>query len=138
MGSFDLRQFNDPQALAATAAKSWVELVCEKDTGKPVSVALSGGRVAGLFLSQVCREVSDRGLSLKRLHFFWSDERCVPPTDSESNVRLANESMLIPLKIPTKQVHRIRGELPPAEACEQAELEVREIVPFSRGRPAGI
>ena len=52
------------------------------------------------------------------IHFFWGDERCVPPTDSESNFLLASKALLEPCRIPAEQIHRIHGELAPLDAAE--------------------
>ena len=69
----------------------------------------------------------DRGFSPANVHFFWADERCVPPNDAESNFRVARELLLIPLKIPDDHIHRIRGEESPAFAVAEAEAEICRI-----------
>jgi 6-phosphogluconolactonase len=56
---------------------------------------------------------------------WWGDERCVPPEDERSNYRLARESLLDRLSSPPR-VHRIRGELEPAEAAAEYERELGE------------
>ena len=55
-------------------------------------------------------------------HFYWSDERCVPPSHPASNYRLAQTFLLDPLEVPPGQVHRIRAELVPSETAA-AEYE---------------
>ena len=52
---------------------------------------------------------------------WWGDERCVPPEDERSNYRLAKENLLDQLQQQPREIHRIRGELPPADAA--AELD---------------
>jgi 6-phosphogluconolactonase len=54
---------------------------------------------------------------------WWGDERCVPPDDERSNYRLARETLLDRLAH-APSVHRIRGELEPAEAAEEYEREL--------------
>ena len=68
-----------------------------------------------------------------RLHLFWVDERCVPPTDEESNYRMTNEAMLSKVPLPAAQIHRMKGELDPAIAASQYEAVLRE--EFGRERP---
>jgi 6-phosphogluconolactonase len=51
------------------------------------------------------------------VHIFWVDERCVPPTDSASNYKFVDESLIQPAGIPATQVHRVEGEMAPAEAA---------------------
>lgn len=73
---------------------------------------------------------------LSRVHFFWADERCVPPEHAESNYRVAREVLFDPLGIPSLQVHRIQGEKPPEAAATQAESEICRIAPLNRrGQP---
>jgi 6-phosphogluconolactonase len=50
-----------------------------------------------------------------KIQFFFGDERHVPPDNSESNFRMANEAMLGKAPVDPKQVHRIKGEKPNAE-----------------------
>jgi len=51
---------------------------------------------------------------------WWGDERCVPPDDDRSNFRLAKWSLLDRLEH-EPHVHRIRGELQPADAAGEYE-----------------
>ncbi|GAB4421121.1 MAG: 6-phosphogluconolactonase [Anaerolineae bacterium] len=60
-----------------------------------------------------------------RAHIFWGDERCVPPDHPESNYRLARETLLDRVPVPAEQIHRIPGELPPAEAARAYERTLR-------------
>lgn len=61
-----------------------------------------------------------------RVHFFWVDERCVPPTDDQSNFKLANETLLAPVEIPAHNVHRIHGEMVPEEAAIRYIHEIQQ------------
>jgi 6-phosphogluconolactonase len=60
-----------------------------------------------------------------KLQLFWVDERCVPPTDAESNYRMTNEAMLAHVSLPAAQVHRMEGELDPEEAASRYEAVIR-------------
>jgi 6-phosphogluconolactonase len=98
-------------------------------------VALSGGSTprglhalladpAGPFLAQVPWE---------RLHVFWGDERCVPPDHPDSNYRMARETLLDHVPVPSGQVHRMAGENPePSRAADRYAGELREA--FERHR----
>jgi 6-phosphogluconolactonase len=96
-------------------------------------VALAGGRIAGDFFSAVAHLAKNRNLFRDSIHFFWGDERCVPPDDPESNYRLAREHMLLPLKIAETQIHRVRGEEEPQKAAQHASEELCRIVRKDRG-----
>ena len=51
---------------------------------------------------------------------WWGDERCVPPDDARSNYLLAKRALLDRLA-GQPDVHRIRGELQPADAAGEYE-----------------
>jgi 6-phosphogluconolactonase len=60
-----------------------------------------------------------------KLQLFWVDERCVPPTDSDSNYRMTDEAMLSKVPLPAAQIHRMEGELDPALAASRYEAALR-------------
>jgi 6-phosphogluconolactonase len=60
------------------------------------------------------------------LHFFWGDERHVPPDHPESNFRMAREAMLDRVPVPAAHVHRIPAEEP--DAARAAERYERELI----------
>jgi 6-phosphogluconolactonase len=134
MSSFDLMTFSSDDALADGVA-AWLleELEAGRTAPEPYCLALSGGRIARRFLLAVTDRARARVLPMKRVHFFWGDERCVPPTDPESNFGMACDCLLIPLGIPDAQIHRIRGEAAPEAAAAAAEAELRGIAPPGPG-----
>jgi 6-phosphogluconolactonase len=124
---FELASFTTPDLLARTAASAWLdEIEATNRLCKMHCVALSGGRITQKFFSATVDLAAGRSLSWDHVHFFWADERCVPPNDPESNFRLAQELLFIPLKIGDKHIHRLRGEDVPEEAVKKAELELRQ------------
>jgi len=134
MGTFGLLTFSAAQALANTVAARWLdELEAARRGPQPYCVALSGGRIARAFFLAVTSQARERGLELRWVHFFWGDERCVAPTDPESNFGMARECLLGPLGIPDAQIHRTRGEALPEMAAAQAEAELRAIAPPGQG-----
>jgi 6-phosphogluconolactonase len=124
----ELIPFASDDNLAQAAASSFARIALSaRLDGSTPTVALSGGRIAVKFFSAVVAGARATNLSFAPLHFFWADERCVPPNDAESNFRVARELLLIPLKIPDNQIHRIRGEESPAFAVAEAEAEIWRI-----------
>ncbi|MEN6307062.1 MAG: 6-phosphogluconolactonase [Anaerohalosphaeraceae bacterium] len=93
--------------------------------------ALSGGSSPKLFFEWLSAETS---LDWTRIHFFWADERCVGPDHPDSNYFLAQMSLLSHVPIPQQNIHRILGELPPAEAAEQYHNEIRRIMGLQAGQ----
>jgi 6-phosphogluconolactonase len=63
------------------------------------------------------------------VHLLWGVERCVPPEHPESNYRMAREALIDRIPIPPGNVHRLRGELPPAEAAAEY---ARQLAAFPR------
>jgi 6-phosphogluconolactonase len=61
----------------------------------------------------------------ERLHLFWVDERCVPPTNAESNYHMTEEAMLAKVPLPAAQIHRMEGELDPEDAAARYEATIR-------------
>jgi 6-phosphogluconolactonase len=132
--NFELISFATADELASRAANAWLkEIKSANRTGKSYSVALSGGRIAQKFFTSTVEQAKTRRISFAPVHFFWVDERCVPPTDPESNFRLAKEFLFTPLGISGDRIHRIHGELPPDAAAAQAAAELSRIVPLNAG-----
>jgi len=137
MQNFELIQFASPDELAVAAAKAWLDEI-ERSNRVTAShdVALSGGRITQKFLASFVEQSKSRKISLSQVNFFWADERCVPPTDAESNFKMANDLLFAPLKISQEKIHRLRGEDVPEAAAKQAEAEIRSLVGAnSHGQP---
>jgi len=129
MKNFELIPFASADELASRVASLWLdEIESASRAGKTHCVALSGGRIAQKFFAATVEQAKTRAISFERVHFFWADERCVPPNDPESNFKLANELLFAPLKIPANQMHRIRGEDSPKVAVKLAEEELRRVL----------
>jgi 6-phosphogluconolactonase len=134
--NFDLISFANADELARAVASAWLdEIAAANRAGKRHCVALSGGRIAQKFFTAIAEQAEARAVSFGRVHFFWADERCVPPDDAESNFKLANELLFLPLKISENQIHRIHGELPPDKAAELATAEIRRVTLSSPAPP---
>ncbi|OQX69486.1 MAG: 6-phosphogluconolactonase [Sorangiineae bacterium NIC37A_2] len=88
--------------------------------------ALSGGRTPSeLYMLLASPEWSKR-IDWSRVHFFWGDERCVPPDHRDSNYRMASDTLLSAVHAPPENVHRMRGELEPGEAASRYDRELRQ------------
>lgn len=125
MNPFELIRFPGPDELARAAAAAWLdEIEAARRAGRPYGVALSGGRITQKFFNETVRQAAARKTGFTGVQFFWADERCVPPTDPESNFKLAEELLFAPLKIAPGQIHRLRGEIAPDEAVKIAAAEL--------------
>jgi len=120
-----------PSQLAQDFAHYFTDWVADKDR---VNIALSGGSTPGR-LFRLWGETFGAEVDWEKVHFFWGDERCVPPDDPESNYKMAYDLFLEPLGVPSCNVHRIKGEMPAeAEAGRYAE-ELEEELPTANGYP---
>jgi 6-phosphogluconolactonase len=82
-------------------------------------IALSGGNTPRPVYSEFAR--IGRELRWDRVLFTFGDERCVPPHDSQSNFRMARETLFVPGSVPESSVARMRGEIDPALAAQEYE-----------------
>src|SRR5580704_869621 len=108
--------YPDPRAAAGACAQHISALLEQALSGKEqATLAVSGGSTPKLLFQSLVAS----GFRWQRVHLFFVDDRCVPPTDPESNYRLANENLITPAHIPVSQVHRIHGEIDPETAARQ-------------------
>ena len=144
MKKTELISFASADELAQAVASAWLdEIESANRAGKRYCVALSGGRIAQKFFASVVEQAKARKIgdgdtpSLPgKVHFFWADERCVPPDDAESNFAIAQKFLFAPLKIADTQIHRIRGEDSPEAAAKAASIEISKIAPVNEnGQP---
>jgi 6-phosphogluconolactonase len=132
MKNFDLISFATADELAQAVASAWLdEIEAANRAGKTHCVALSGGRIARKFFAAVAEKARTRQVSFGHVHFFWADERCVPPDDPESNFHLAKELLFGPLKIGDAQIHRIHGEDSSEAAAKAASTDISQIAPLN-------
>jgi 6-phosphogluconolactonase len=99
--------FADPTELARGAAELFV-------AEQPETVALSGGSTPKRMFQMLADQFRD-DVTWDKIHFFWSDERHVPPDNPESNYRMANEAMLSRVPVAETNVHRVTSENPNAD-----------------------
>ena len=81
------------------------------------SIVLTGGSS----VADAYREAAALEPDWSAATVWWGDERCVPPEDERSNFRLAKENLLDHLQQQPREIHRIRGELPPADAADELD-----------------
>ncbi|HUB79279.1 MAG TPA: 6-phosphogluconolactonase [Bryobacteraceae bacterium] len=93
------------------------------------SLAISGGSTPKLMF----QKMAATPFAWDGVHLFFVDERCVPPSDSASNYKMANENLIAPARIPARNVHRIVGEIEPAEAANRYAADIREFFGLPEG-----
>lgn len=91
--------------------------------------ALSGGTTPGKMYGLLTSEPYRSQIDWNAVHLFWSDERCVPPADPQSNYHLAQEVLLSKLNLRPEQIHRMPADRPDREkaSADYAE-EIRKVL----------
>src|SRR5438874_8802045 len=113
--------YPDADALSHEAAQYMVRIAQESIVSHGrFTCALSGGstpkKLYGLLASEPYRSQIDWAL----VELFWSDERCVPPDDAESNYHMAQQVLISKVPIPADQVHRMPADLADGNAASLA------------------
>lgn len=131
MNSFRLQHarlevWRDPAELCERAAELFIGIAREAEgTGADFTVALSGGSTPKSLYALLATEAKAARVPWEQAQIFWSDERCVPPDDEQSNYRMAYQALLAHVPVLPERIHRMHGEDLPAHAAEAyaAELE---------------
>lgn len=93
------------------------------------TLAISGGTSPALMFRQMAKQP----FGWDHVHLFWVDERAVPPTDPQSNYKMADENFIAPAHFPRRNVHRVQAELRPEEAAKRYVNEIREFFGIQEG-----
>jgi 6-phosphogluconolactonase len=132
-----LRLFDDPDQLARGAGDEFARRARRaQDAGGRFAVALSGGSTPGRLYRTLAGPSFRDQVEWAAVHFFWGDERTVPPDHPDSNFAAAREALLSRVPVPPENIHRIKGEQSdPARAAADYEEELRR---FFRLGPGGL
>jgi 6-phosphogluconolactonase len=137
-----LARRGDSQFLAATAGAAGATSATSAPSAPSAGVAapfptfaLAGGSTPrALYRLLVDPAAPFRGeIDWQAVHFFWGDERHVPPDHPDSNYRMAREAMLDHVQVPAAHVHRIAAEEP--DAARAARRYERELIDAFALRP---
>jgi 6-phosphogluconolactonase len=135
--SIDIKIGADAEAVARAAAEQFQLLAHETVQAKGIfTVVLSGGSTPRNLFSILANDSGySEQIPWEKIHFFWGDERHVPPQDAESNFRMANDAMLSKVPVPQANIHRIPGELPDAGlAADEYEKKLLIFFRLSEGQ----
>jgi 6-phosphogluconolactonase len=121
--------FPTPAAVAAAAAELFTSVAEEAaaSTDGMARIAISGGgtpKAMFVLLADRSQAYFAR-VPWNKLQLFWVDERCVPPTDPESNYGVANQLLLSKVPLPAAQVYRMEGEIDPSTAAKDYAATIR-------------
>jgi 6-phosphogluconolactonase len=111
----------DPGAVAVRAA-AVIERQLQRARSErgEAHLALSGGTTP----ARTYELLAAAGIDGDGTEIWFADERCVAPEDPDSNYRLARETLLGGEPQDARHVHRMLGELGPAEGAERYAREL--------------
>jgi 6-phosphogluconolactonase len=97
-------------------------------------IALSGGSTPKIVFEELAKP-GKYSIDWRKVHLYWGDERCVSPSDAESNYKMTRDHLLSHIRIPDENVHRIRGEEDPETEARRYGALLKEKLPGNDGVP---
>jgi 6-phosphogluconolactonase len=122
--STDSRTFESAETLAQGVAE-WLCALAEA-SGRDFAVCLSGGSTPRRLYERLAMPAIASRFPWSRAHWFWGDERFVPHNRPDSNYRMAHDTLLSRVSIPSDNVHAIPTEnLSPEQAAVEYEMTLK-------------
>ena len=104
--------------------------------GDSVHAVLSGGNTPRGLFQLLAAEPFAGIVPWQDIHFFWADERNVPPGNPDSNYGVARQLLLSRVPVPPASIHRIpTGDGTAIEAADLYQRTLRETLPAANGLP---
>ena len=122
--------FNSPQAVAEAFAAEFAAMV---NGTQKFTVALSGGSTPKILFDLLAEKYAD--LDWSKIHFYWGDERCVPPSDAESNYKMTVDHLISRIDMPAANIHRVKGENDPVTQAAAYGRQIEENLPSVNNLP---
>lgn len=133
----DRRVFQNGAELATEAAK-WICTLAQASRGRFAICCSGGSTPKRLYQSLASQEIAVR-FPWERVHWFWGDERFVPPNHLDSNYRMTRDTLLARVPVPDSNIHPIPTVgMPPAQAATDYQRTLQEFYGADRlvaGRP---
>jgi 6-phosphogluconolactonase len=104
------------------------------DENQTVHIALSGGSTPKSVFDELAQNYRHQ-VAWEKVQFYWGDERCVPPSDEQSNFKMTQTHLLSKIVIPEANIHRIRGEDKPSTEAKRYTKVLENTLPISNGLP---
>lgn len=132
----ELRILEDLEEVGREAAEFFYDSADEGITSQGICrVALSGGSTPKVLYEKLVRSPRSARFPWANVHFFFGDERCVPPAHADSNFGLADAALFRPLRIETQRIFRMQGEAEDADKAAR-DYEILLLKEFGVQAPA--
>ncbi|MBV9689961.1 MAG: 6-phosphogluconolactonase [Ktedonobacteraceae bacterium] len=113
--------YPDTDILSCEAAQYITRIAQESITAHGnFMIALSGGSTPKKLYSLLGDEPYRSQINWSLVDIFWSDERCVPADNEESNYHMAQQVLLSKIPIPSEQIHRMPADHDDGDAASLA------------------
>lgn len=90
------------------------------EDNKQLHVALSGGSTPKIIFDHIAENFGH--IDWSKVYLYWGDERCVPPTDNESNYKMTFDHLISKINIPKENIFRVLGEDNPVKEAKRYAL----------------
>jgi len=114
----------DAEVLARSAAAWLLNRVL--DAPGRVAICLSGGNTPRPVYAFLAKPPYRDCFPWDRVHWFWGDERCVPPDHPRSNFAMVRAALLDHVPVPPAHIHLIAAADGPARGAATYEDELKE------------
>ncbi|HZS82919.1 MAG TPA: 6-phosphogluconolactonase [Stellaceae bacterium] len=114
----------DDAAAVAERAAAWLAERVGAAAGSAPAVCLSGGSTPRRLYRRLAEPPFRAMLPWHSIHWFWGDERFVPPDDPRSNYRMAREALFDAAPVPPGNIHPVPtvGRKPEDAAADYERL----------------
>jgi 6-phosphogluconolactonase len=134
MGSTtEVKIYSKPKKVYIALAEEILHLT-QKSPQPVFNIVLSGGNTPKNFF-KILAEKYQEVIPWERIHFWWGDERCVPPDNENSNFYATQIHLFSKINIPEKNIHRIKGENNPDEEAIRYIREIEENLNYRGENP---
>ena len=121
----ELKIYPTQEEVAQNFSAYFKTLFLNKDK---IHIALSGGSTPKIVFDVLADSYGDQ-IPWDRVHFYWGDERCVPPMDEQSNYKMTKDHLLSKIDIPEENIHRVIGEADPQKEAVRYAEEISQNLP---------
>ena len=111
---------SDTPQLTSQQLAVWISQKIQEKAARHGSFtwALSGGSTPKMLYEILAAEPYKSQIPWKQVHLFWGDERFVPFEDPRNNARMAFDTLIDQVNVPSSQIHVMRTDLSPEDAVE--------------------
>jgi len=126
-----IKTYRTKHEVALNFSRYLAILIAEHET---THIALSGGSTPKVVFDELATNFQS-DIDWQGVQLYWGDERCVAPTDDDSNYKMTLEHLISKIDIPKENIHRIKGENEPEYEAHRYGEKLSEKLPKANGLP---